>query len=241
MATEKAFIVKLETGEELGPFDQEALLKQAENGAIPANAQVRSTLLPLWQKAQEVDFLKKIYRGQLQQMAAEKANTPWNQFKAQISRRGDFDPMAVQLSQEGITYSNAGFLFRFLAGVLDFLIVAAITVVLLLACWGLFRAGILPAPLAFNLALCLSWFGAAAYYMFTLRTYSQTYGQRFWGLALVTRNKMPVYPLRALCFFLLLVPFGIISPITYLLTGCRGSFQEVFTGTGVKRVFIARR
>ena len=38
MATEKAFLVKLESGEELGPMDTDALVKMAENGTITACA-----------------------------------------------------------------------------------------------------------------------------------------------------------------------------------------------------------
>ena len=109
MATEKAFIVKLETGEELGPIDTDALEKMAQNGAIPADAQIRSTLIPLWQKAREMDCLKKIYRQQLLEMAEAKSQDKWAQMSAQINLRGDYDPLATQIAQEGITYSPAGF------------------------------------------------------------------------------------------------------------------------------------
>ena len=66
MATQRLYIAKLETGEEIGPVEQEALVKLAENGTITATTMVRSKLIPEWNKAGSVDFLKAIIFRQQQ-------------------------------------------------------------------------------------------------------------------------------------------------------------------------------
>ena len=58
---ERAFIVQLDTGEQLGPLDEEALKRLAEEGRIPEDAEVRSTMLAIWEKAKNVECLKKIF------------------------------------------------------------------------------------------------------------------------------------------------------------------------------------
>ena len=241
MATEKAFLVKLESGEELGPMDTDALVKMAENGTITADAQIRSTLIPLWQKAREMDCLKKIYRKQLLEMAEAKSQDKWAQMSAQINLRGDYDPLALQISQEGITYSPAGFIIRFLAGIFDLGIAAVICLAALFIGWGLLCVSVLPESIAFTVTILLAWSGIAAYYCYMLNTYGQTLGQRFWGLVVITPDLRPVYPGRAFPFLVLTAVFGLISPVTWLLTGCRGSLQEVITGTKVRKIFIARK
>lgn len=241
MATEKAFIVKLETGEELGPMDTDALVKMAQNGAIPADAQIRSTLIPLWQKAREMDCLKKIYRQQLLEMAEAKSQDKWAQMSAQINLRGDYDPLATQIDQEGITYSPAGFVIRFLAGIFDLAFVILACLASLFICWGLLCASILPESIAFTITILMAWCFTSTYYVYMLNTYGQTMGQRFWGLVLITGDLRPVYPGRAFLFMVLTFLFGLISPITWLFTGCRGSLQEVVTGTKVRKIFIARQ
>ena len=77
MATEKLYIAKLENGEEIGPAEQDVLIKLAESGTITATTMVRSKLIPEWDKAGDVDFLKAIiFRQQQEKMEEIATNQP---------------------------------------------------------------------------------------------------------------------------------------------------------------------
>lgn len=242
MAQEKAFIVKLESGEEIGPLDQEALVKQTENGTITAGAQVRSTLLPLWMKAGEVDCLKKMLREQQHHLAVAAAQTRRARLKARMELRGDYDPLSTALSQEGLTYHKPAFLLRLLAALFDLFIIglaalAILLLILLMQNFGLFPKGVA----AFYCYAAAVWITAAMYYMYNLNRNGQTRGQHFWGLVTVTRDLTPVYLGRGAGFFLLLVLLGWLSPAAYLLTGCKHTLHELCTGLRVKRIVVARK
>lgn len=235
---EKAYIVSLENGEQLGPLDEEALRRLAEAGTITENSQVRSTMLAIWSKAKDTDCLKKIFREQMFKRAEQFANDPKAQLKARLEMRGDFDPLASSLSQEGITYHDCSFISRFLAGVLDLAILALISLGVLFFCW--IASHSLGRFLALAVFGTVSWTIAALYYMFFLSKWGQTLGQRFWGLVVITPDHSCVYPIKGFIFFLLTTVFGIISPITWLIFGCRCTLQEWVPKVLVKHITVAR-
>ncbi len=239
----KNYIYKDDAGVEHGPYDEATFQSLGTNGTILPHYQVRSTLIPVWEKASDSRVLKKILAGVLQQQAeAHVAGDKWIQLKARISRRGDYDPMAEQLAREGIVYDKASFLFRFLAGLFDLVIIAVLSVALLFLCWLAMKAGLFSAAGALRAYAYTTALAAGLYYAFLLNRSGQTLGQRFWGLVVTTgREHQPVYMCRALFFALLLGLFNVFSPLCWLLTGCRATFQELLTGTRVSRITIARR
>lgn len=238
---ERAFIVQLDTGEQLGPLDEEALKRLAEEGRIPEDAEVRSTMLAIWEKAKDVECLKKIYRARMLERAEAYAQDPKAQLRARIEMRGDYDPLANALSQEGITYHETSFFWRFVAGLTDLLVLAVSSFILLFICWGLMKGGILGGHAALLLYCALAWGGSALYYMYFLSERGQTVGQHFWGLVTITPDFRKVYPIKAFLFFLLTACFGILSPVTWLLFGCRYTLQERVPGVMVKRISVARK
>ncbi len=242
MAQEKAFIVKLESGEEIGPMDQEALIKHAENGTVTAGAQVRSTLLPLWMRATEVDCIKKLLRSRQQHLAEAAAQSKWSRLKAQIGLRGDYDPLSTAISQEGLTYHKSAFLVRILAAVIDLAVIGLAAVVAMMLCEGLQCAGVLATGVSsFYLFVLLSWLAGAFYFMYTLNRSGQTWGMRFWGLVALTADFTPVYLGRATAFFLCWMLLGWLSPLAYLFSGCRATLQELCTGLRIRRIVVARK
>ena len=58
MANERMYLVKTTEGEEMGPADQETLVKWAENGKIRPDDKIRSTMIAKWDRAINYDFLK---------------------------------------------------------------------------------------------------------------------------------------------------------------------------------------
>jgi len=243
MANEnKNYIYKDDTGAEHGPYDEATFQSLGTNGTILPHYQVRSTLIPVWEKAAESRVLKKVLAGVLQQQAeAHATGNKWMQLRARVNRRGDYDPMATQMAREGIVYDKASFLFRFLAGVFDLLIIAVVSVALLFFCWLAMKTGLLSSVGALHAYAYTTVIAAGLYYAFFLNRSGQTLGQRFWGLVVTTREFQPVYMCRGLIFAILLGLLNIFSPIGWLLTGCRTTLQELLTGTRVSRITIARR
>lgn len=239
---EKAYLVKSENGEQIGPFDEEALQRLAQEGSIPENAMIRSTMLNIWAKAKDTDCLKKIFRARMLARAEEFANDPKAQLRARLEMRGDYDPLANALNQEGITYQKAGFISRFLAGIFDLGILAFGAIVLLLVFWILGgKTGVLSPVAALHLYIGVVWCLAAAYYMYYLDVKGQTPGQRFWGLVVITPDHGSVYPIKGFLFFLLTLFFGILSPITWLIFGGQGTLQEYVPRVQVRHVTVTRR
>ena len=242
MAQEKAYIVKLENGEELGPIDQETLIKQTENGTITAGAQIRSTLIPIWMKPAEVDCLKKLMRGQQQHLADAAAQNKWARLKAKVEMRGDYDPIAATILQEGLSYHKPSFFVRILAAVLDLAVICIFGILLMLLCLGLQMAGVLPhSVFSFYVLALLVWFAASFYFMITLNRTGQTWGMRFWGLVALTSDFSPIYFGRAVAYFLCWALLGVLSPLVYLCSGFKVTFQELISNLRVKRIVVARR
>ncbi len=239
----KNYIYKDDTGAEHGPYDEATFQSLGTNGTILPHYQVRSTLIPVWEKAAESRVLKKVLAGVLQQQAeAHATGNKWTQLRARINKRGDYDPMAEQLAREGIVYDKASFLFRFLAGVFDLGIIAVISVALLFLCWLAMKSGLLSSLGALRAYAYTTAVAAGLYYAFFINRSGQTLGQRFWGLVITKgRDHQPVYMCRALFFAILLGLCNILSPLFWLLTGCRATLQELLTNTRVYRITIARR
>ena len=240
MAIENQYLFRSGDGPEQGPYDEKSMIALAQNGEIPHDAKIRSTLLPIWTKAREVDFLKDIYRELLLKMAEQYSLSDKAKLEARLQMRGDYDPLATALSQEGITYEATTPIARTLAAVTDLLVESVGSLVIMFLCWLLVCIHILPNFLAMYVFLFLVWSGISIYNIWMLNVYGQTYGMRFWGLVAITADKRPVYCCRAYWYFLLTCLFGVLTPFTWLCTGGRFSLQEYLTGLRIKRIHIAR-
>ena len=237
---ENQYLFRIGDGPEQGPVDEQSLTAMAQSGQIPHDALIRSTLLPIWTKAREVDFLKELYREQLLRMAEAHSQTDKAKLEARLNLRGDYDPLATALSQEGITYESTTPIARTLAAVTDLLIEAAGALVIMFFCWVLVCVHALPPQLAMYVYVTLVWLAVSGYQVWTLNNYGQTLGMRFWGLVLITQDKRPVYCFRAYCYFLLAYTIGLATVVTWLCTGGKYSLQEYLCALRVKRIHVAR-
>lgn len=240
MAIENLYLFRIGDGPEQGPYDEKSLVALAQSGEIPHDAQIRSTLLPIWTKAREVDFLKDIYRELLLKMAEQHSRSEKAQLETRRQLRGDYDPMATALSQEGITYEATTPIARTLATITDLLVESVGLLAIMFVCWLLVCFRILPNFLAMYVFLFLAWCGISIYNIWMINEYGQTYGMRFWGLVVITPDHRPVYCGRAYVYFLLVCLFGVLTPFTWLCTGGRYSLQEYLTGLRIRRIHIAR-
>lgn len=241
MAIENQYLYQIGNEPVQGPFDEKSIIALAQSGQIPHDAQIRSTLLPIWTKAKDVDFLKTIYRDLLLKMAEAHSQSEKVRREAKMNLRGDYDPMGTALSQEGIIYETTTPIARTLAAVTDLLVEAAGALVIMFFCWLLVCIHLLPSSIAMYFFLILVWTGVSIYNIWTLNVYGQTYGMRFWGLVAITPDLRPVYCCRAYAYFLLVCLIGIFTPVTWVLTGGRYSLQEYLVGLRIRRIYVARR
>ena len=73
------------------------------------------------------------------------------------------------------------------------------------------------------------------YFAISLGFFAQTVGQYFWGLMVLHKDGGPVLMGRALFFTLLMIPFGITTPVLAYCTRSRRALQDLFSGVVVCR------
>jgi hypothetical protein len=85
------YIIKDIKGEEHGPIDSETLAKWVDEDRITGETSVRSTLMPNWKTADQIDFLKERLSEQelRKQKAATMVEKSGSIFKKAKSRLGD--------------------------------------------------------------------------------------------------------------------------------------------------------
>ena len=242
MATEKLYIAKLENGEEIGPADQEVLIKLAENGTITATTMVRSKLIPEWDRAGEVDFLKAIiFRQQQEKMEEIAMNQP---FMKRLMDR--ITLTAPQLdSGHGIvktkveTLPAPSPLMRFLAGLTDFIIVVVCVVGLFIGAKACLENGILTDENAVYVTIPVLIVFVLMYFTLLIAFTTQTIGQRCWGMFLIRSNGKPFWIGRVFFYSLLTMIFGLFTPI-FLIIGTK-TYPELLTGTRFAKVLTTKK
>jgi uncharacterized RDD family membrane protein YckC len=234
--TDRQYILKTVDGQEYGPVDQTTLVRWAESGRITGYCQIRSTLLPRWENACEIPFLREIL---LEQLEAEQRNsqTLWQKIKARVTMK------AVEASSFGglhhirpQDFDSAGLMTRFLAGVFDFIVVIAILVVVYLLFALLCYLNILSANLAFYVGFVVAYLCVLFYFVLGMSSRAQTSGQRFWGIILIHRKGTQFYIGRAFVYTVLLFCAGLLTPVFMYLSPSKRSLQEIVTGTRMVRV-----
>ncbi len=235
---ERLYIVKNEQGEEFGPLDREALIKYAENGRISPRDKVRSTIVPKWEKAIGLSFLKDILRVQEEAEVMAKANNRWARLRRQIHLEAE-----TELGESGVvklrleTFPSAGWFTRVMAALIDLLVLGAGGVLLILVFYGLLKAGVFTADsVAYFFGIFL-WLWVSLYYAVAMACTTQTVGQRFWGIFLIRQDARPFFIGRAYAYTLLMLLFGWLTPLMVLIAG-RGC-QEIFTKTRMVKARLA--
>lgn len=242
MATEKLYIAKLESGEEIGPAEQEALIKLAEVGTITATTMIRSKLIPEWNKAGNVDFLKAII---FKQQQAELVQIAQNKsiFKKIAERVTLTAPQLdnavglVKVKVENLPKPPP--LLRILAGITDLVIL--IPCLIAIFCGGKYCLdnGFLTDDNAVYVTLSTMLVFYFAYFTLLISFTSQTFGQRFWGVFLIRANGKPFWMGRVFFFTLFLLPFGLFAPI-FLAIGVK-TYPELLTGTRLAKVLVKKK
>lgn len=231
MTKEKLYLVQNEAGEEFGPADQATLILWAQEGKITAFCKIRSTLLPKWDQAVELPFLKPLLQEQVEAKMREQHDTFFTRIKKRITLSAE-DMVAtsslVRVKLE--TFSHASLAHRLCAGLIDAGIVLAGTIIIYLLFALLFYLNFVGPEKVFYFGFISFWLWLILYFTFSISLGVQTIGQRFFGIFLIRVDGRPFWMGRAFFYTLLLIPFGWLTMVAALLKGSTRGIPEK-TGT----------
>ncbi|MBQ6473269.1 MAG: RDD family protein [Victivallales bacterium] len=237
MANTRLYFLKNEAGEQIGPLDEEALVRLAQEGKVTLNCQVRPTLLPTWNKALDVPFLKPILKQELARQVEQQHNTPWTRLKARLTLRAPESSDSFGLTKKDANnYPAASLGLRLAAGLTDVLILAVWALLLFLGFAWLFSRQLISPDAVFYIGFTIWWLSVLFYYTLGMSWMAQTPGQRFWGIFLLRRDNLKFWCGRTFFYTLFLLLSGIFTPLFVLTTGC--SLAELITGTRMVRIIF---
>jgi len=243
MANERLFIVKTEDGKELEPVSQETLVKWTEQGRITLGCKIRSTLVPNWDPAIEVPFLKPMLKTKLAEKVEEEHNTFFTRLKARINLRVEAVEATNGLVKTDVaSYPTAELWIRTMAGITDLLILTAWAAAIYLACAWLFAKQILGPGSVFYMGFMFFWTTSLLYYILSMSLKTQTPGQKCWGIFLIRNNGEDFWMGRVFFYIMLCIPCVIFTPFFIYGSPSGRSLQEILTKTRmVKIVFDAQK
>lgn len=237
MTKEKLYLVQNELGEEFGPADQETLIHWAQSGKITAFCKVRPTLLPKWDQAVELSFLKPLLQEQVEAKLRQEHDTFFIRLKKRITLSAE-DMVAtsslVRVKLE--TFSHASLLHRLCAGLIDAGVVLAGAIIIYLLFALLFYLNIVGPEKVFYFGFIIFWLWLLLYFTFSISLGVQTIGQRFFGIFLIRVDGRPFWMGRAFFYTLFLIPFGWLTMLTGLIKGSIRGIPEKVTYTRMAKM-----
>ena len=224
MANEKMYLAQNEAGEEFGPADQDTLIRWAQEGKINAFGKVRPTLLPKWEQAVNLPFLRPLLIDQVEQKLREQHDSLLIRLKKRVTMCAE-DVVStnalVKIKLE--TFANASLTHRFLAGLMDAGVILAGAILIYLFFALLFYLGLVGPGKVYYFGFIIFWLWLLLYFVLSIALNVQTFGQRFWGIFLIRLDGRPFWMGRAFFFTLFLIPFG-------WLTILIGMFKDSYRG-----------
>jgi len=243
MATERLYLVKNEAGEEMGPADQETLVSWARDHKITPACKVRLTLIPQWEAAGNVDFLKPFILAQQEAAVKKKQNSIVNIIKRRIGLRAEdvmTDSGLVKVRLE--SYPRASLLVRYVAGLTDAILMTLLGAGIAYLCTILFQHGVFGKEQIFYVGFSVFWVFCLLYFALSIAYCSQTLGQRYWGIFLIKQDGQSFWVGRAFFYTIFMLPLGLFSALFALTSEKKLSAQEYLTGTRmVKLKLISKK
>ncbi|MBR5023581.1 MAG: hypothetical protein IKX48_00840, partial [Victivallales bacterium] len=142
MANERMYLVKTVDGEEMGPADQETLVKWAESGKIHPDDKIRSTMIAKWDRAINYDFLKQLLLGVEEAEVMRKNKSGFSKMMDRINLRApELEGQSGIVSVRLETYPSASIPMRVMASLMDTVIMILVFIAVYFGCYALFRSG----------------------------------------------------------------------------------------------------
>ena len=242
MANERMYLVKTTEGEEMGPADQETLVKWAENGKIRPDDKIRSTMIAKWDRAINYDFLKQLLLGVEEAEVLKKNKTWFSKLMDRINLRapeleGSSGIVRVRLE----TYPSASIPMRVMASLMDTVIMILVFIAVYFGCYALFRSGSLDQNNAGYICTTVFFLIYMLYHVLMIAYRIQTYGQRYWGVFLCRKDGQKFWVGRVFFYFLfnlLLMPFFLVNWV--ILASFGRTIPEILTGLRMVKVKLAK-
>ena len=239
-SSERKYILRTGDGEEYGPLDQENLTRWAQSGRVTAYCEIRSTLLPRWEYARDVSFLREIIAAQ--QAADDSGSTAslWDRIKRRMTLRATRGKITSGLQEPKVAdYERAGIPVRLLSGISDLIVVGLIALGIYLLFALLVSNGFDPNA-AFYTGVVVAYISILMYFTWSLHVTCQTVGHRIWGLILITSRGEEVPLGRAFLFAVGVLLFGLLTPFAMYILPSHCALQDVFSRTFVVKTKIVR-
>ncbi|HJO92017.1 MAG TPA: RDD family protein [Victivallales bacterium] len=226
---------------EYGPINEEILIKWVEDGRILPDTAIRNSMFNVWKKASDYHFLDNAFKHQQmyydenisttvklsdkhnsKPAVTDSKNIP-EEKKVKTSFENEYLPSRVKIS------------LRLKAGIIDIILLGIIFVILFSVGICISEGYSLNHSHVFVFMYCLFLALMILYLGVGLGTFAQTVGMWFFGILLVRNcdEATEVYFLRAYFYALLMVIFGIISPITNFILFRKRALHDILTDTQV--------
>ncbi len=231
----KLYYVKYPDGTQEGPMDEDNLIILAKKGKITLDCQIRSTLIPVWNKAIELPAIKPLLQQAAIQRLEQQNDTLWNKIRARITLRASGEIAGTGLVKASVKNNpNAELLLRVAAGVTDMLILGVWALALFFAFAWLFAHGHVSPERVWYYGFMIFFVSTVIYFVEGMSRFTQTPGQRCWGVFLVRLSGETHWEGRAFFYTILMLIFGIFTPLFYTVAGT--SLQELVTRTRMARI-----
>lgn len=243
MAVERLYLIKTDAGEEMGPADQETLICWAKEGKITPACKIRSTLIQQWEAVGGMDFLKPFILAQQEAAIRKKRNSFWSKLKRRVFLRaedmmGDSGLVKVRLE----SYPRASLIVRYMAGLVDLLLMVLLAAGIAYVCTLLFQHGVFGKDRIFYVGFTVFWVLCLLYFTLTMAYCTQTLGQRYWGIFLIKQDGLTFWVARAFFFTIVMIPMGLFSALFALTSDKKLSAQEFLTNTRMVKIkFISKK
>ena len=244
MANDRLFIVRTSNGEEIGPIDQQSVVKLAESGRIDLDSKIRSTLVNKWEPAIELDAIKPILKAKLQSQVEKKNNTAWTRIKARINlkvRNIEDRKTSGLVHADAASAPAASLGLRIGAALTDWVILGALFVILYLIFAWLFAHKVIGGHSIFYIGFLIYWTSLLFYFILSIYLNVQTPGQRCWGIYLVCNDGDSLWMGRIFFYVLFMLLFGILSPLFIFVAPSGKSLQEIFTKTRMVKILYQQK
>jgi len=238
MAATRKYILRTVDGDEHGPVDQETLVRWAEGGRITPYCEVRSTLLARWEKARSVSFLRDVIAAQQVTEEDDKPASFLGRVKTRAKLRATQAKRASGVHTVRVSdYELAPIPLRLASSLTDLAVVAGFAIVVFLVMSFLYDRGF-SATLLFYLWLVIVYVGTLMYFAWSVSFHTRTFGNKCWGLLVVSDQGPEVLLGRAYALAVSSLLFGLLTPFTMYILPSGRALQDVVSGTHVVKTRV---
>jgi uncharacterized RDD family membrane protein YckC len=222
---------------EYGPINEETLIKWAEDGRILPDTAVRNSIVNVWKKASDYNFLDNTFEQQKIDYET-KVNLSKKHLKKSVIGTKD---NVLTVEEPKTAFENeylpvrVKISLRLKAGILDLILLGIVFYIFFIVGIGISDTYSLNHSDTVVIIYCVFFAFSILYLGGCIAVFAQTLGMWFFGILLVRNcdEATEVYFLRAYFYALLMIIFGIISPISNFILFKKRALHDFISDTQV--------